>query len=99
MLDPILLRERYDALEAGLRSRGLDPGKELGELATLESERRRLIPLAENLKREQNAAGEAVARAKRAGEDPSAIFAENKARSGRIRELETELADVERKRD
>ena len=99
MLDPLLLRERYDALEAGLRARGLDPAAELSTLVALEAERRRLIPVVENLKREQNAAGEAVARAKRAGEDPSGIFAENKARAATIRQLETELSEVERKRD
>jgi seryl-tRNA synthetase len=86
-------------VDARLRQRGLDPTAELAELATLEAERRRLIPGVEALKRDQNTAGEAVAKAKRAGQDPSAIFAENKARAGKIRELETELADIERRRD
>jgi seryl-tRNA synthetase len=99
MLDPALVRDRLQEVEARLRSRGLDPSRELAELSSLEAERRRLIPAVENLKRDQNTAGEAVARAKKAGEDPSAIFAENKARSGRIRELEQELAEVERRRD
>ena len=42
---------------------------------------------------------EEVGRAKKEGRDPSGIFAENKARAGRIRDLETELAEVERQRD
>ena len=99
MIDPILVRERPQDVEARLRSRGLDPAADLAELGTAEAERRRLIPLVENLKREQNAAGEAVARAKREGSDPSAIFADNKARAGRIRELEGELAAIEQRRD
>ncbi len=99
MIDPTLVRERPQDVEARLRDRGLDPSGELAALAALEAERRRLIPAVENLKREQNAAGEAVARAKREGADPSAIFAENKARAGRIRELETELAGIEQRRD
>jgi seryl-tRNA synthetase len=99
MLDPALVRERLDVVDARLRTRGLDPTKELAELATLESERKRLIPLVETLKRDQNAAGEAIARAKRAGQDPSGVFAENKARAGQIRELEAELAGVETRRD
>jgi seryl-tRNA synthetase len=99
MLDPAYVRDHLPAVEVKLRARGLDPSKELAALTTLEAERRRLIPAVENLKREQNAAGEAVARAKKAGEDPSGIFAENKARGGRIKELEAELAEVDRQRD
>src|SRR5215510_13763031 len=99
MLDPVYVRDHLPAVEAKLRARGLDPAKELAALTTLEADRRRLIPAVETLKRDQNAAGEAVARAKKAGEDPSAIFAENKARGARIKELEIELAEVERQRD
>ena len=93
------MRERPADVETRLRSRGLDPSADLAELTGLESERRRLIPLVENLKREQNAAGDQVALAKREGRDPSGIFAENKARAGRIREMETELGAVEQRRD
>ena len=87
MLDPAYVRDHLSEVEARLRARGIDPSTDLAELAALEAERRRLIPAVENLKREQNAAGEAVARAKKAGQDPSAVFAENKARGGRIKEL------------
>jgi seryl-tRNA synthetase len=99
LIDPLLVRERPADVETRLRSRGLDPSADLAELTGLESERRRLIPLVENLKREQNAAGDQVALAKREGRDPSGIFAENKARAGRIREMETELGAVEQRRD
>jgi seryl-tRNA synthetase len=77
----------------------MDPSADLAELAIVEAERRRLIPLVETLKRDQNAAGEAVARAKKEGLDPSGIFAENKARAAQIRELEGELAAIEQRRD
>jgi seryl-tRNA synthetase len=99
MIDPQWLRDRLADVEARLRARGLDPAKELGELTALDAERRRLIPEVETLKRDQNAAGEAAARARRAGEDPSTIFAENKARAAKIRDLEAELGEVERRRD
>jgi len=99
MLDPSFVRDHLRDVETRLRMRGLDPSDDLKAFATLESDRRRLIPEVENLKREQNAAGEAVARAKREGRDPSPIFAENKQRAGRIKELEAELGDVERRRD
>jgi len=99
VIDPALVREQLPQVEARLRARGLDPSGDLADLSSLEAERRRLIPLVENLKREQNEAGELVARAKREGRDPSGIFAENKARAGRVRELETELAGIEQRRD
>lgn len=86
-------------MEARLRSRGLDPSADLASLARFETARRRLLPEVEGLKREQNEAGELVARAKKAGEDPSAIFAANKTRGARIKELEAELATAETQRD
>ena len=99
MIDPVLVRERPADVDARLRARGIDPSADLTELTALEAERRRLIPLVENLKREQNEAGEAVARAKKEGRDPSGIFAENKARAGKVREHEAELAGIEQRRD
>jgi len=99
VIDPVLIRDRLEHVDERLRARGLDPSVDLAELGALEGERRRLIPLVETLKREQNEAGESVARAKREGRDPSGIFAENKARAGRVRELETELGGIEQQRD
>ena len=99
VLDPVYVRDHLPEVEARLRARGLDPSGELATLTTLETERRRLIPLVENLKRDQNSAGEAVARAKRAGEDASAILAANKTRSTEIKAREEELAGIEQKRD
>ncbi len=98
MVDPGLLREQMDVLRAGLSRRGLKADAELEQLATLEARRRRLIPELEGLKREQNAAGDEVARAKRQGLDASSIFAANKARGQRIRQLEIETDQVEQQR-
>jgi len=99
MLDPAFVRDHLADVDAKLRRRGMDPSKELAELTTLEAERKRLIPAVETLKREQNTAGEEVARAKKEGRDPSAIFTENKARGAKIRDLETELSGVDTRRD
>src|SRR5258708_15347728 len=98
MLDPAYVREHLDEVRAGLRNRGLDADRLLEPFAALEARRKALIPRVEGVKRDQNAAGEAVARAKKQGEDPSAIFAANKARGQQIKALETELEDVERQR-
>jgi len=99
MLDPALVRDNLAEIDRRLRTRGLDPTRELEALAALDMERRRLIPLVENLKRDQNAAGELVARAKKEGKDPSAIFTESKARAAKIKEHEIELTDVDTRRD
>ena len=98
MLDAAFVRDHMDDVRTGLRNRGLNPDAELEQIATLEARRRRLIPEVEGLKREQNAAGDEVARAKRQGKDASDIFAANKARALRIRQLETELDQVEQQR-
>ena len=99
MLDPAYVRDHLADVDRRLRTRGLDPTRELEAIAALDAERRRLIPLVENLKREQNTASEDVARAKREGRDPSAIFAANKARGATIKAHEVELTDVDAKRD
>ncbi len=98
MLDPLYVREHMDQVRAGLCSRGLQPDAELEQLGTLEARRRRLIPELEGLKREQNAAGDEVARAKRQGLDASGIYAANKARAQHIRQLEIQLEQVEQQR-
>ena len=98
MIDPGLLREHIDVLRTALTSRGMKSDAELEQLATLEARRRRLIPELEGLKREQNAAGDEVARAKRQGLDASHIFAANKARAQQIRQLEIQTEQVEQQR-
>src|SRR6185312_5800534 len=98
MLDAAFVRDHMDDVRTGLRNRGLQADAELEQLATLEARRRRLIPEHEGLKREQNAAGDEVAKAKRQGLDASPIFAANKARAQRIRQLEIEVDQVEQQR-
>jgi seryl-tRNA synthetase len=98
MLDAAFVRDHMDEVRTGLRNRGLEPDAELEQVATLEARRRRLIPELEGLKREQNAAADEVARAKRQGKDASDIFAANKARGQQIRQLEIQLDQVEQQR-
>src|SRR4051794_13226328 len=98
MLDAAFVRDHMEDVRTGLRNRGLDPDADLEQIAVLESRRRRLIPEVEGLKRDQNAAGDEVARAKRQGKDASDIFAANKARAQQIRQLEIQLDQVEQQR-
>jgi seryl-tRNA synthetase len=98
MLDPVFVRDHLDDVRKSLLSRGLDAGAELDQLATIEAHRKRLIPQVEGLKREQNTAGDEVARNKRQGLDASHIFEANKQRGQRIKQMEVELEGVERRR-
>jgi seryl-tRNA synthetase len=98
MLDPAYLREYMDDVRAAMRNRGIRSEAELDQLAALDARRRQLIPEVEGLKRDQNASGEQVARARREGQDPSAVFAANKARGQQIRQLESELDELEQQR-
>jgi seryl-tRNA synthetase len=98
MLDPAFVREHTDQVRTGLENRGLDAAAILEPFAALDAQRRGQIVEVEELKREQNAAGEEVARAKKQGLDPSAVFAANKARGQKIKQLEAALEEVEQKR-
>ena len=98
MLDPALVRDRLDAVREGFRNRGLEADRELEQLATLEARRRRVIPELEGLKRQQNAAGDEVAKAKRQGQDTTAMFAASKQRAVQIKQLEIELDQIEHQR-
>ena len=99
MLDPAFLRDNLEAVRNGLLKRGTDLAGELEALATLETQRRRLLPEIEGLKREQNAAGDEVARAKRQGLDASKIQEASRARNQQIKQLSVELENVELRRN
>jgi len=98
MLDPNFVRDHAEAVRAGLASRGLEADRDLEALAVLEARRRRLIPEIEGLKREQNTAGDEVARAKRQGQEAKSIVEANRARTQRIKQLAVELDQVETQR-
>jgi seryl-tRNA synthetase len=99
MLDPAFLRDNVDAVRTGLQNRGLDLSAELEELVTLETRRRRLLPEIEGLKREQNAAGDEVARARRQGQDASKIQEASRQRAQQIKQMSVELETVEQRRN
>ena len=98
MIDPAFVRDHLDEVRAAFKNRGLEADADLEQLATLESRRRRLIPEMEGLKREQNTAGDEVARAKRQGLDATPLFAATKMRAQQIRQLEIQLEQTEHQR-
>src|SRR6185503_12681044 len=99
MLDPAYLRDNLETVRLALQNRGLDLNADLEELAALESRRRRLLPEIEGLKREQNTAGDEVARARRQGLDASKVQEANRLRAQQIKQLGVELDVVEQRRN
>ena len=73
--------------------------KQLEEIATLETARRRLIPEIEALRRLQNTSGDEVARAKRMGKDTKDIQETSRAGKQQIKQLSIQLESVEHQRD
>jgi len=95
MLDPTYVRENLPAVREALRRRGMNPDQALDALATLLSDRRRIIPEFEELKRQQNASGEEIGRAKRQGLDTTAIQEAGRARAQHIKTLQAQVDAVE----
>jgi seryl-tRNA synthetase len=99
MLDAAYVRDHTEQVREALRSRGVDADRALEEIAALETARRRLIPELEGLKRQQNASGDEIARAKRQGQDTTHIQEANKHRGVQIKQLGIQLDSVEYQRN
>jgi len=99
MLDPAYVRDHLENVRAGLRNRGIDVDKPLEDVATFETARRRLIPEIEGLKRQQNASGDEIARARRQGKDATGLQEAGKQRAAQIKQLGFQLDSVEHQRE
>ncbi len=99
MIDPAILRDNLESVRVALSNRGVDMASELEELAALESRRRRLLPELEGLRREQNTAGDEVARAKRQGLDTTKIQEATRQRSALVKQMSVELDTIEQRRN
>src|SRR5262245_23725369 len=95
MLDQTFVRENLEAVREGLRRRGMNPDQALDTIAQLLSDRRRILPEFEELKRQQNASGEEIGRAKRQGLDTTAIQEAGRARAQQIKQLQVQVDDIE----
>jgi seryl-tRNA synthetase len=94
MLDIKKIREDFDGVKAGVERRckgdfGIDRVKEL------DAKRREVLAEVEALKNEQNVTSREVPKLKKAGEDTTALFAEMKQLSARIKELYGEVSSIE----
>ncbi|HEY8640826.1 MAG TPA: serine--tRNA ligase, partial [Solirubrobacterales bacterium] len=93
MLDLKAIREDPEAARAALARRGA--AESLDELLRLDARRRELLPDIEDGRARQNKASEAIAEAKRGGGDAEAELAEMRELAPRIKQLESELGEVE----
>ncbi len=85
MLDLRLIRRDPDGVRAALARRGDD--ERLDEVLDLDGDWRAATAAAERLRAEQKAASEAIAQAKRAGEDTAPVLDRMKTMSAQVKEL------------
>jgi seryl-tRNA synthetase len=97
MLDLRSIREDPEPARAALGRRGA--AEALDELLRLDGRRRELLPDLEEGRARRNRVSEEIARRKRDGESADELIAEMRDLGGRLKERETELAQVESERD
>jgi seryl-tRNA synthetase len=95
VLDLKLIREQPERVRAELGRRGADAAVGLDVVLDLDGQRRALIPRLEELRASRNAAAEAIAQAKRAGEDTSEAIAKQREIGAREKDLGRELGEIE----
>jgi seryl-tRNA synthetase len=95
VLDLKLIREDPDRVRAALARRGGQAAAGLDAVLDLDEQRRELIPRVEELRAERNAAADAIAQAKRAGEDATEAITAQREVGAREKQLNGELAQVE----
>jgi seryl-tRNA synthetase len=95
MLDLKLIREDPERVRAALARRGEQAAAGLDTVLELDAQRRALIPTLEELRASRNAAADAIAQAKRAGEDAEETIATQREVSAREKHLSGELAEIE----
>ena len=93
MIDLRYIRENLPLVEQGCRNRGAQV--DFNQLLALDEKRRALLPELEGLRQKRNQVSQEVAVAKKAGKDPSAVFAGMKQVGEQIKSLEMELDQVD----
>jgi seryl-tRNA synthetase len=96
MIDIKRLRQEPDEVRAAL-GRRQDPSLDavVSDLLALDTERRTLIARVESLKAERNAASDAVARRKKAGEPADDLLAALKASSEEVKSLDAQVREID----
>lgn len=94
MLDIKRIREDFETVKKDVERRGKgDFG--IGKVLELDSRRREILAEVEALKNKQNVTSREVPKLKKEGKDTTALFAEMKELSSRIKALDAEVGQVE----
>ena len=94
MLDIKRIREDYEGVKAAVESRGHgDFGLSL--VPELDAKRRTMLAEVEAMKNKQNVVSKEIPKLKKAGQDASAVRAEMKELSAKIKEMSEELTQIE----
>ena len=97
MLDIKYIRENPEEVIARLQIKGKDARVDIEAILALDGERRTLITETEAIKAEQNKMNKLIPQYKKEGKDVAPIFAEMKAMSGKTKEIDEKLKEVESK--
>lgn len=96
MLDAKLIRTEPDRVRQALANRNMD-SRLLDEFLQLDEQRRKLLFEVEQLKAERNSVSEQIAKMKKSKEDASAEIERMREVSQRIKQMDTDVAEVEAK--
>ena len=95
MLDIKFIKENKEFVKERLLSRGKDYSEEIEKLMSLDEERRALIADTESEKARQNAVSKQIPLLKKEGKDTTAIFAEMKELSDKIKENDSKISAID----
>ncbi len=97
MLDIKVIRENPQKVKDAMKTRNADFDSKIDEILAIDVERREIIAKSESMKAQQNAKNKEIPAIKKAGGDASEIFAQLKALSDEITELNSKLSELEDK--
>lgn len=97
MVDIKLVRSDPDFVKAAVRKREMNLDTVIDEILEIDAQRRQLSGQTDALKAEQNAASKQIPQIKKAGGDASAIMAEMKELSAKIKEADVAIGELEEK--
>ena len=95
MLDIKLIRTQPDEVKAALRKREVNLDAVIDDILALDEQRRARTAAVDTLKAEQNIVSKKIPVMKQAGEDTTALLAEMKTLSDKIKQEEEALGEVE----
>ncbi len=97
MLDIKIVRQDPERVKQAVRNRQGNLDREVDELLAIDAQRREIIAAVEELKAKQNSVSKMIPQYKKEGKDVTAIFAEMKEISEKIKADDAQLSELEAK--